>query len=252
MSRTKKNSATASAPLDAQFWALYGLDENSDNRGKLVALAMSEISRRGILDVNARSLCDLLGVDYSLVTYHFGSFDGLLAEVFVKAHDIWIDCIRQALSQEYSDPEERFRAVIKAQVQRAVTYGSVIGLAHLPHVSENVERILAEKFPERLADAVAYGVAVSAVLIRDFRTGNMSPFTLEISDLPVALLEGELKDIMPTAARLQWALVGPTLWMTGAAGGQGDITSKEKMVQISTLFDAYIDKLVISAKIEDL
>ncbi|MEG0161317.1 MAG: hypothetical protein RR714_03315, partial [Aurantimicrobium sp.] len=122
---------------------------------------MSEISRRGILDVNARSLCDLLGVDYSLVTYHFGSFDGLLAEVFVKAHDIWIDCIRQALSQEYSDPEERFRAVIKAQVQRAVTYGSVIGLAHLPHVSENVERILAEKFPERLADAVAYGVAVS-------------------------------------------------------------------------------------------
>lgn len=252
MSRTKKNSATASAPLDAQFWALYGLDENSDNRGKLVALAMSEISRRGILDVNARSLCDLLGVDYSLVTYHFGSFDGLLAEVFVKAHDIWIDCIRQALSQEYSDPEERFRAVIKAQVQRAVTYGSVIGLAHLPHVSENVERILAEKFPERLADAVAYGVAVSAVLIRDFRTGNMSPFTLEISDLPVALLEGELKDIMPTAARLQWALVGPTLWMTGAAGGQGDITSKEKMVQSSTLLDAYIDKLVISAKIEDL
>ncbi|MEG0298388.1 MAG: hypothetical protein RR853_05430 [Aurantimicrobium sp.] len=213
---------------------------------------MSEISRRGILDVNARSLCDLLGVDYSLVTYHFGSFDGLLAEVFVKAHDIWIDCIRQALSQEYSDPEERFRAVIKAQVQRAVTYGSVIGLAHLPHVSENVERILAEKFPERLADAVAYGVAVSAVLIRDFRTGNMSPFTLEISDLPVALLEGELKDIMPTAARLQWALVGPTLWMTGAAGGQGDITSKEKMVQSSTLLDAYIDKLVISAKIEDL
>lgn len=251
MGRTKKNSATSSVPLDEDFWALYGLTSNSDNRDKLVALAMSEISRRGILDVNARSLCDLLGVDYSLVTYHFGSFDGLLAEVFVKAHDIWIGCIQNALNKEYSNPEERFRAVIKAQVQRAETYGSVVGLAHLPHVSENVEQILAEKFPERLANTVAFAVAVSAVLIMDLRTGKMSPFSLEISDLPVALLEGELKDIMPTAARLQWALVGPTLWMTGAAGGQGDITSKEKMVQISTLLDAYIDKLVISAKIED-
>jgi AcrR family transcriptional regulator len=196
-------------------------------------------------------LCDLLGVDYSLVTYHFGSFDGLLAEVFVKTHDIWIGCIRKALSQEYNNPEERFRAVIKAQIQRAVTYGSVIGLAHLPHVSENVERILAEKFPERLAYAVAFGVAVSAVLIKDLRTGNMSPFTLEISDLQNALLEGELKDLLPAASRLQWALVGPTLWMTGEGGGQADIFSKEKMIEISMLLDAFIDKLIISAKIED-
>lgn len=251
MSRTKKDSSSESAPLDEKFWAIYGLTENSDTKDKLVAVAMSEISRRGILDVNARSVCDLLDVDYSLVTYHFGSFDGLLAEVFVKAHDIWIGCIRKALSQEYNGPEERFRTVIKAQIERAETYGSVVGLAHLPHVSENVARILSEKYPERLADTVAFAVAVSAVLIMDLRTGQMSPFGLEISDLQVALLEGELKDIMPTAARLQWALVGPTLWMTGAAGGQEDITSKEKMVQISTLVDAYIDKLIISAKIED-
>lgn len=251
MSRTKKDSSSESAPLDEKFWAIYGLTENSDTKDKLIAVAMSEISRRGILDVNARSVCDLLDVDYSLVTYHFGSFDGLLAEVFVKAHDIWIGCIRKALSQEYNGPEERFRTVIKAQIERAETYGSVVGLAHLPHVSENVARILSEKYPERLADTVAFAVAVSAVLIMDLRTGQMSPFGLEISDLQVALLEGELKDIMPTAARLQWALVGPTLWMTGAAGGQEDITSKEKMVQISTLVDAYIDKLIISAKIED-
>lgn len=251
MSRTKKDSSSESAPLDEKFWAIYGLTENSDTKDKLIAVAMSEISRRGILDVNARSVCDLLDVDYSLVTYHFGSFDGLLAEVFVKAHDIWIGCIRKALSQEYNGPEERFRTVIKAQIERAETYGSVVGLAHLPHVSENVARILSEKYPERLANTVAFAVAVSAVLIMDLRTGQMSPFGLEISDLQVALLEGELKDIMPTAARLQWALVGPTLWMTGAAGGQEDITSKEKMVQISTLVDAYIDKLIISAKIED-
>lgn len=251
MSRTKKDSSSESAPLDETFWAIYGLTEESDTKDKLVAVAMSEISRRGILDVNARSLCDLLGVDYSLVTYHFGSFDGLLAEVFVKAHDIWIGCMQKALVQEYSNPEERFKAVIKAQIQRAVTYGSVVGLAHLPHVSENVERILAEKFPERLAKAVAYAVAVSAILIKDLRTGRMSPFNLDLSELEVALLEGELKDVMPTAARLQWALVGPTLWMTGSGGGHSDISERDEQIQIAALVDAYIDKLVISAKIED-
>lgn len=248
MSRTKKNSATASAPLDAGFWALYGLDENSDNRDKLVALAMSEISRRGILDVNARSLCDLLGVDYSLVTYHFGSFDGLLAEVFVKAHDIWIDCIQNALTLEYANPEERFRGVIRAQISRGETYGSVIGLAHLPHVSENVETILAEKFPEHLALTVAYSISVSAILIRDLRTGSMSSVDVQLTDLPNALLEGELKDVFPAAARLQWALVGPTLWLTGAAGGHDDIDERDEQIQIADLVDAYIDKLIMSAK----
>jgi AcrR family transcriptional regulator len=251
MSRTKKGSSSESAPLDKSFWAIYGLTGQSETKDKLVALAMSEISRRGILDVNARSLCDLLDVDYSLVTYHFGSFDGLLAEVFVKAHDIWIGCMQKALIQEYSSPEERFRAVIKAQVQRAETYGSVIGLAHLPHVSENVEHILDEKFPERLANAIAYAVAVSAILINDLRSGQLSPFNLEISELEVALLEGELKDVMPTAARLQWALVGPTLWMTGSGGGHRDISEKDEQIQIAALVDAYIDKLVISLKIED-
>jgi AcrR family transcriptional regulator len=248
MSRTKKGSATAPAPLDAEFWTLYGLSESSDNRDKFVALAMSEISRRGILDVNARSLCDLLGVDYSLVTYHFGSFDGLLAEVFVKAHDLWVGCIQQALSAEYSNPEERFRGVIKAQIQRAETYGSVIGLAHLPHVSENVERILNEKFPERLALTVAYSIAISAILIKDLRTETMSSCDIEITDLPEALLIGELKEVMPSAARLQWALVGPTLWMTGSAGGHNDIDERDEQIQIVALLDAYIDRLIISAK----
>lgn len=250
MSRTKKNSATASAPLNAEFWALYGLYENSDNRDKFVALAMSEISRRGILDVNARSLCNLLGVDYSLVTYHFGSFDGLLAEVFIKAHNIWIDCIQKALAGDYSNPEERFRAVIKAQIQRAETYGSVIGLAHLPHVSENVEKILEEKFPERLALTVAYSIAISAILIKDLRAGTMSPCDIELTDLPDALLVGELKEVMPAATRLQWALVGPTLWMTGSGGGHTDIAKRDDQIQISALVDAYIDKLIISAKQE--
>lgn len=248
MSRTKKSSASASVPLDAGFWARYGLTENSENRDKFVALAMSEISRRGILDVNARSLCDLLDVDYSLVTYHFGSFDGLLAEVFVKAHDIWIDCIQNALALEYLNPEERFRGVIKAQISRAETYGSVIGLAHLPHVSENVERILAEKFPEHLALTVAYSIAVSAILIRDLRAGLMSSVDVNLTDLPDALLVGELKDVMPAAARLQWALVGPTLWLTGAAGGHDDIDERDEQIQIADLVDAYIDKLIMSAK----
>jgi AcrR family transcriptional regulator len=250
MSRTKKNSATASVPLDAEFWALHGLAESSDNRDKLVALAMSEISRRGILDVNARSLCDLLGVDYSLVTYHFGSFDGLLAEVFIKAHDLWVGCIQQALSVEYSNPEERFRGVIKAQIQRAETYGSVIGLAHLPHVSENVERILAEKFPEHLALTVAYSISVSAILIRDLRTGSMSSVDVRLTDLPDALLEGELKEIFPAAARLQWALVGPTLWLTGAAGGHSDIDERDEQIHIAALVDAYLDRLIISSRNE--
>ena len=248
MSRAKKSSPSEPAPLDETFWALYGLTNQSETRDKLVALAMSEISRRGILDVNARSLCDLLGVDYSLITYHFGTFDGLLAEVFVHVHDLWIASIQEALGHTYSSPEERMRAVLEAQINRAIKYGMVVGIAHLPQVSENVTRILDEKFPSRLAAAVGFSVAVMSMLVSDLKTGTMTDFQMDIVREPEDVLHSPFAAEVPVAMRIQWAMVGPTLWMTGAAGGNKEIAEVDDHLQVEQQVRVFIDRLIMSAK----
>jgi AcrR family transcriptional regulator len=248
MSRAKKSSPSEPAPLDEQFWALYGLTNQSETRDKLVALAMSEISRRGILDVNARSLCDLLGVDYSLVTYHFGTFDGLLAEVFVHVHDLWIASIKEALSHTYSSPEERMRAVLEAQINRAIKYGMVVGIAHLPQVSENVTRILEEKFPSRLAAAVGFSVAVMSMLVSDLKAGTMTDLQMDLVREPEDVLQSPFAAEVPVAMRIQWAMVGPTLWMTGAAGGNKEIAEVDDHLQVEQQVRVFIDRLIMSAK----
>ena len=248
MSRAKKGSSSEPLPLDETFWANYGLTDQSDTRDKIVALAMSEISRRGILDVNARSLCDLLGVDYSLITYHFGSFDGLLAEVFVHVHDIWVASIKDALNESYSSPEERMRAVLQAQINRAIKYGMVVGVALLPQVSENVTRILNEKFPSRLAAAVGFSVAVMSMLVNDLRAGTMTDLPLDIVREPEDVLQSPFAGENPVAIRIQWAMIGPTLWMTGAGGGNKEIAEVDDQLQVNEQVRLFIDRLIMSAK----
>ncbi|MDH6423463.1 TetR/AcrR family transcriptional regulator [Aurantimicrobium minutum] len=248
MSRAKKSSPSEPAPLDETFWALYGLTNQSETRDKLVALAMSEISRRGILDVNARSLCDLLGVDYSLITYHFGTFDGLLAEVFVHVHELWIASIKEALGHTYSSPEERMRAVLEAQINRAIKYGMVVGIAHLPQVSENVTRILNEKFPRRLAAAVGFSVGVMSMLVSDLKAGTMTDFQLDTVREPEDVLESPFAAEVPAAIRIQWAMVGPTLWMTGAGGGNKEILEVDDRLDVQHQVRVFIDRLILSAR----
>lgn len=252
MSRTRKKSATRSAILEPGFWELYGLSEDSSSKEKLVALAMSEISRRGVLDVNARSLCDLLGVDYSLITYHFGSFDGLLAEAFVEAHEIWIKSIKAALSGRYLTPEDRMRAVLNAQIERAIKYGMVIGIAHLPQVSENVTRILDEKFPAQIATAVGYSVGVTSLLVSDLKNGKVTEYDFDLFLNPEHVLNSEYSGGFPVAVRIQWALVGPTLWMTGAGGGYKEISDFSDQINFAELVNSYIDSLILSAKTSEI
>lgn len=248
MSRTKKQSPSQAHELDVDFWQKYGLAEDSSSRDKLVALAMAEISRRGILDVNARSLCDLLGVDYSLITYHFGSFDGLLAEVFVAVHDIWIQSINNAVSEEYPNAEDRLRAVLRAQVQRAEVFGMVVGVAHLPNVSENVAVILEKKFPGRLSAAIAYSIGVTTLLISDLRTGDTSELSIDVFNEPESLLKADLEQELLLASQVQWAMVGPTLWQTSSAGGSEDLIKIEGSPDPGLILESYIENLIAFIK----
>lgn len=247
MARAKKASLTPTPVLDDGFWSRYGLSEDSSTRDKLLWLAFAEISRRGILDVNARWLTDSLGTDPSAINYHFGSFDGLIAEVFVAAHDLWVTTIRDALELPISDPVDRLRAVLDAQVHRSAIYGPVIGLAHLPHVSEQVEEILGRQYPGRLANVVRYAVGVIAVLLMDVHLGQVSAIDFTDRNLPVQETLDAIPHAVKAAASVQWAMVGPTMWMTGKPGGSDALNGIPPEFSAAVIWPEFRDRIIRAA-----
>jgi AcrR family transcriptional regulator len=248
MVRSKKVSPTEAPELTESFWGQFNLRPDASNRDKMLYLTLSEISRRGILDVNARWLCDVLGVDYSLVNYHFGSFDGLLAEVFVLAHDLWAHSISTALQYPSKSAEDRLRRVIDAEVARAKQYGAVVGVSLLPHVSEQVSEILDTKYPQRLSNVVAYTVCVVAALIHDLRTDDATPIKFDHYAPPIDAFMADYPAEVRAAIQVQWALVGPTLWMTGAGGGGADIEALPQAFTGAAIWAEFTDRLVESVK----
>ena len=91
---SRKGDSSANAPvLDEKYWLRFGEDPDPDLRQKLIYTCIGEMSRRGILDVSARSLSELLGVSHPAINYHFGSFDGLIAEAYAHAYRDFTDTI---------------------------------------------------------------------------------------------------------------------------------------------------------------
>lgn len=247
MVRSKKESTSLAPELTESFWGQFNLRPDVSNRDKLLYLTLSEISRRGILDINSRYLCEALEVDYSLVNYHFGSFDGLIAEVFVLAHDLWAHSISNSLQFPSKTPEGRLRLVINAEVARAKQYGAVVGVALLPHVSEQVSEILATKFPHRLENALSYAVGVTALLIHDLRIGGTTPIEFDHYTPPSAELVQQFPDEVKAAVQLQWALVGPTMWLTGSGAGAG-VEALSTAFNADSIWAEFTDRLIESLR----
>ena len=124
----------------------------------------------------------------------------------------------------------------------------VVGIAHLPQVSENVTRILEEKFPSRLAAAVGFSVAVMSMLVSDLKAGTMTDLQMDLVREPEDVLQSPFAAEVPVAMRIQWAMVGPTLWMTGAAGGNKEIAEVDDHLQVEQQVRVFIDRLIMSAK----
>jgi AcrR family transcriptional regulator len=75
--------------------------DGTETRERLLAAAMDHVAERGVGDLSLRGLAAALGTSHRMLSYHFGSRDGLLIEVIraVEAQQ------RAALAQMLLDSE---------------------------------------------------------------------------------------------------------------------------------------------------
>lgn len=246
---SRKGDSSANAPvLDEKYWLRFGEDPDPDLRHKLIYTCIGEMSRRGILDVSARSLSELLGVSHPAINYHFGSFDGLIAEAYAHAYQDFTDTIIRSAGEPAKSPRDRLRTVIRrTTVERSRRIGPMLALTHIPHPSDQIEKILEERFPSIREDAIEFCLCVNGVLVRDLRKGTMTPIDFVPGKSPVAKLMLTAPKELIDGVSLQLSMNGLAMWATGGWDGSPRLEALPTRFSEKIALDAHIETIIDSA-----
>jgi AcrR family transcriptional regulator len=250
MAGKKRLSAGQPPKLDASFWAKYTSDVEPSPRDKLLFVTMSEISRRGILDVNAGAICELLEVKPPMVNYYFGSFDGLLAEAVAHNYENWVDWTTRAVSKKSKSPSERLKTFLDSEVERSRFYGSIIVFSAYPSLSESVTAALNEKFSKRMEAIFEFHLCVVAVILNDMKTNSNTPIEFNVESRPFKKFQVTRTKELLAAASILWSISGLSLWATGLHGGTAGLMDLAGQRAHKTAMAAHINRLISSFEAE--
>lgn len=208
---SRKKSAEDLTP---EKWLSLGGSENPTVREQLIMLAVEEIIEIGPADFNAASPCDRIGVKHPTVNYHFGNRDGLIAEATMWVHDWWVRYLQANLLAAPRSAKKRLRAFIESEISWSKKMGGMTLLMHYPLSSHGSQKIVAEKFGERMQRNFEFNLALLTTLVLDIRNATLTPLTFSVDDFP----RGELlrhPSAVLAATSISWATHGIASWSSG-------------------------------------
>jgi AcrR family transcriptional regulator len=178
-----------------------------------------------------------------MINYYFGSWDGLLAEAVFYAYDEWYRTQRAALARPAKSPRERFRRVIEDEIDRGRRLGGVLPLSAYPVLSETVSELLDNDPRQKVQRITEWSVLATAQLIRDLRTGTMTPIEFTTENMSRVKMMASMPKELFAAASAQWSISGMVLWASsGTHAGRG----------VADLPQAFSENLAMKAHIERL
>jgi hypothetical protein len=190
--------APANRTLDADFWLQFSDDPNPTNRQKMVYVAIDDVSRVGPSTFNAIAVCDVLEVSYSLVNFHFGSRDELLAEAAAIVYQRHITGLWKLIKGAKKTPEDRLRAwmeginmarlyTLVSDVKKKKISDTVYEIGELP-----TEQLLKDSNMVTLAASVGFSTLGVAV----WSSGRHLNQAAGASELEKAVIASHIKRII--------------------------------------------------------
>ena len=203
--------APADRKLDADFWLQFSDDPNPANRQKMVYVTIDDVSRVGPATFNAIAVCHVLDVSYSLVNFHFGSRDELLAEAAAIVYQRHIAGLWKTIKAAKETPEDRLRAWMEGTIDsfnRMGGWGSVI---IYPTASLEITELVNNRYGTLMTDLAEINMARLYTLVSDVKKKKISDTVYEIGELPRAQL---LKDasMVALAASVGYSTLGVAVW----------------------------------------
>jgi AcrR family transcriptional regulator len=188
-------------------------------------------------------ICKEHGISPSLVNYHFGSRERLLAEAVVREHEKLVNEMNHITFTTLSSPEEQLRSRIMHRVAWTTQHPGIDSMVNYSHIIDPVGEVLQGVLAERVAactisDMAGLHTSVYGMLID--QTLDRPPAELGYEDV------FELVDI---TAYLALGCLGLATWMSGhhPASRALGFEHPDTMLFLS---DSYVTRLIRNVRTE--
>lgn len=230
------NQVPVNRILDEAFWLTFGTNPKPKTRQKMLYVAIDDIRRVGPASFNALTLCDVLEVSYSLLNFHFGSRDELVAEALVIVYGTLVNDIRAAVVAAKNEPEARLRAYVNGTAKAFSDVGGWGVLINYPLASREVTELIRIRYGQEMVDLAEVNLARLLQLVSDVQNGTVRDVNFEAGNLPTDLFTAD-PDIVALTLSVGLAISGLAVWR----GGRDPAQSKRAGSEL----DAVVEKLHI-------
>ena len=227
----KRRNKTSSSPS-------YG------SASELILTAVGEaLAMQGPGAVNVGEICSELGVSPSLVNYHFGSRERLMALAVVREAEKLVEDMATLTYAHWDSPEEQLIARIKFRMQWTQNHPGIDSMMNYSHIIDPVGEILHGELEARitaftLADSIGLHTSVYGMYLG--RALERPAHELGLDDVP------ELIDI---TGFLALGCIGLATWMTGQHPASRAL-GFERPETMLFLADSAIERLVRTVRTE--
>ena len=201
------------------------------------------LAMHGPAAVNVGEICSQLGVSPSLVNYHFGSRERLMALAVVREAERLVDDMAAITYKTWDSPEDQLIARIKFRMEWTQNHPGIDSMMNYSHIIDPVGEILQGELEARitaftLADSIGLHTSVYGMYLG--RALERPAHELGLDDVP------ELIDI---TGFLALGCIGLATWMTGQHPASRAL-GFERPDTMLFLADSSIERLVRTVRTE--
>lgn len=126
---------------------------HNEAREAIIAAALAHIAVDGSASFQPNEICRELGVSRSLVNFHFGSREGLIAEAMAVGYERYVHELRVATDRAGADPVDRLLAWVDRQIEWTIDNPGLAAVLNFQREASGIRSELPEPIAERLEAA---------------------------------------------------------------------------------------------------
>jgi AcrR family transcriptional regulator len=212
-----------------------------DSRRDLLTATQAALAQHGANGIQLKQLCSELGLAPSLVNYHFGSADQLLAEAVVESYEQYVEQNTTSVDEAGPDPEPRLRAWIMSQFDWTRAHPGIASILNFGLSSPTVGNAIVGALAERLSAASAANLSLAARLVRDLRAGTLSQEPID----SIEIADAELTEL---TTLMMWTTLGVSTWAAGNHIPTRQYTTHAQQMHLAErAFDRVVELIKASA-----
>lgn len=181
---------------------------HANGRAAILERAIELAHEVGPAAVHPNEICLELGLSKSLVNFHFGGRDGLIAEAIVASYRLYVSEIMEAAEAAGSDPVDRLMAWVDAQVAWTIAHPGLAAALNFPAEASSVASGWPEELSEELGAIFTVNFDNMQKLVLDARVAVWSRSNTKAADDP--------KEVGFDAALVGWITRGLSVFSAGA------------------------------------